>query len=136
MSYEYLVMSQEEVDSLFPGLKDQPEPTLKQLLSEGLPLDENGKDTTNPMYGKAGPNKGRKFPEHSEWMKKNWVGKLNPRFGKPAWNSGLTGCNTGPKVGTYNHTEEAKEKMKKKIYCCGVGRNAGNHGKHILAVHG
>jgi|TARA_Y100000296_G_C5058136_1_gene198376 hypothetical protein len=115
--------------------QEYPEPTLEELNKETDDIyDENGKDTTNSMYGKPGPNTGRKFPQISERMKGNTYGSIGP-----AWNKGLTkekdGIKTGPKPGTFSHTDEAKEKMKVKIFCCGVGRNPGNHGRHLKSKH-
>jgi|TARA_Y100000296_G_scaffold41991_1_gene48397 poly-gamma-glutamate capsule biosynthesis protein CapA/YwtB (metallophosphatase superfamily) len=52
MSFDYLVMTHEEFLELFgEPIDTTPVPT-KQLLAEGWPVDENGKDMTNGMYGK------------------------------------------------------------------------------------
>lgn len=39
---------------------------------------------------------GKKRPEHAEIMSVKMQGAGNPRFGKDAWNKGLTGTQTGP----------------------------------------
>ena len=81
MSYEYLVMTAEEANSLFPGLKDVPTPTLEELLAEGVLLDENGKDTTNPRYGAKHTSSTRKKMKANQWDRKS---KNNPNYGKKA----------------------------------------------------
>ena len=97
MSFEYLVMTKEELVELFGEPIDDTPVDPKQLLLEGWYniYDENGKDTTNVNYGRdmsdeKNPNYGNRghcvhteewCKTHSEFM----TGETNPN-----WKGGLT----------------------------------------------
>ena len=69
MSYKYL-LSMKECDSVFPGLRDmEHNPTRQQLVAEGATIyDENGKDTTQHMYGG--------YPDYEGSGNPNWKGGI------------------------------------------------------------
>ena len=70
-----------KIDDIFPGLTefmDNYNPTRKELLAEGMALDENGLDMTAPFYGKKHTAVGRKMCGN------------NPQSGEDHWNYGKT----------------------------------------------
>ena len=104
MSFDYLVMTKEELVELFGEPIDTTPVSVKQLLAEGWPVDENGKDMTNTNYGNRGfhhseetkqhlsrvitgshPDQSYRTPEISAAQSKMMTAKGNPN-----WKGGVT----------------------------------------------